>query len=100
VPVEIVWSEAARSRLEEIRRHVAKDKPEAAKRLGARIVVVVEILKHHPFLGRAGAEPGTRELIVGGSPYIVYYRVRGKRLTIQTILHGAQIKHSRQRKPK
>jgi hypothetical protein len=31
-------------------------------------------------------------LVIGGTPYIVLYRVRGKRLTIHTIWHAAQRK--------
>lgn len=55
-----------------------------------RIVAVVEALANHPYLGRAGAEPGVRELVIGGTPYIVLYRVRGPQVTISTIWHGAQ----------
>ena len=64
----------ARTRLREIRTHLARDKPEAAERLAMRIVLVVETLKHHPYLGRAGAEPGVRELVIGGTPCLVLYR--------------------------
>jgi toxin ParE1/3/4 len=92
VPVEVVWSPLARARLREIHAYVAKDKPGAAERLATRIVAVVEALKSHPHLGRAGAQPGIRELVIGGTPYIVLYRVRGKRVTINTIWHGAQRK--------
>jgi toxin ParE1/3/4 len=90
VPVEIVWSRLARTRLQEIREYVAKDKPDAAARLATRVVAVVEALRNHPRLGRAGAEPGIRELVIGGTPYIVLYRVRGRRVIISTIWHGAQ----------
>jgi toxin ParE1/3/4 len=92
VPVEIVWSPLARARLREIRAFVDQDKPDAALRLTTRIVAVTEALRNHPYLGRAGAEPGIRELVIGNTPYIVYYRVRGKRVTINTIRHGAQAK--------
>ena len=90
MPVEIVWSALARARLWEIRAYVEKDEPEAAERLAIRIVAVIEALRQHPFLGRAGAEPGTRELAIGGTPYIVLYRVRGQHVTISTIWHGRQ----------
>ncbi len=80
----------ARTRLGEIRAYVARDKPEAAERLAMRIVAVVEALSKHPYLGRAGAEPGIRELVIGGTPYIVLYRVQGQRVTISTLWHGAQ----------
>jgi toxin ParE1/3/4 len=90
VPVEIVWSTLARTRLREIRAYVARDKPEAAERLATRIVAMVEALRNHPRLGRVGAEPGIRELVIGSTPYIVLYRVQGQRITISTIWHAAQ----------
>jgi len=90
VPVEIVWSPLVRSRLRQIRAYVARDKPDAAERLATRIVAVVEALRNHPRLGRAGAEPGIRELVIGNTPYVVLYRVQDQRVTISTIWHAAQ----------
>lgn len=98
MPLEILWSPRALARLREIRDYVAKDKPDAAAKLATRIVSLVEALKEHPYLGRAGREPGVRELIVGGTPYLIFYRVRSNRITITTIWHGAQSR--RRRKPK
>jgi len=90
VPLEVVWSALARTRLREIRDYVARDKPQAAERLAMRIVTLVEALRTHPHLGRAGAEPGIRELVIGNTPYIILYRVQGERVIISTIWHGAQ----------
>ena len=102
VPVEIVWSPLARARLHETlayvariyatRIYVTKDKAQAAGRLATRIVAVVEALRNHPRLGRAGTEPGIRELVIGGTPYVVLYRVCGRRVIISTIWHGSQRK--------
>jgi len=100
VPLEIIWSPLARARLREIRSYVAKDKPDAAPRLSARIVAMVEVLRNFPSLGRAGSESGVRELVIGGTPYIVYYRVRGKRITISTIWNGAQSVEARRHRRK
>ncbi len=88
--IRIEWSPEARVRLREIREYVALDKPQAAERLAMRIVAVVEVLRTHPHAGHAGIVPGTRELVVGGTPYIVVYRVRRTRVEIVTIWHGAQ----------
>jgi toxin ParE1/3/4 len=90
VTVEIVWSPLAVARLQEIRAFVAMDKPIAAERLATRIAAVVEALRRHPHLGRAGAEPGVRELVIGGTPYIVVYKVQRKRILIATVWHAAQ----------
>jgi toxin ParE1/3/4 len=88
--VEIVWSPIARTRLREIRVFVALDKPDAAERLVTRIVAMTEVLRRFPLAGRAGASPGLRELPVGGTPYIIVYRVRAGRVVVGTIWHGAQ----------
>jgi toxin ParE1/3/4 len=90
VPVEIVWSPLARRRLQEIRDYVAKDKPLAAERLAIRIVAAVQTLRKFSYIGRAGAVPEIRELLIGKTPYIVLYKVRGSVVTINTIWHGAQ----------
>lgn len=90
MPVEIVWSPLARARLREIRGYIALDNPDAADRIATRIVALVELLKDYPHVGRAGAEPGIRELVVGGTPYIILYRVKGDRVTVKTIWHAAQ----------
>lgn len=87
---EVIWSALARARLQQIRDYIAKDDPNAAERLAMRIVAVVESLRIHPHLGRAGMEPDIRELVVGGTPYIILYKVRANRVTIRTIWHGAQ----------
>lgn len=71
-------------------RLVALDKPEAAERLATRIVAILEALRNQPYLGRVGAEPGIRELVIGGTPNIILYRVDGQRVVISTIWHGAQ----------
>lgn len=92
--VEIVWSPLARARLQEIRANVTLDNPAAAERLATRIVAVVEALRNHPRLGRAGAEPGIRELIIGGTPYVILYRLRRERVIISTIWHTAQKKYT------
>ena len=90
MPVEIVWSPVALVRLRQIRAYVARDKPQAAERLSMRIVTVVENLRNNPHLGRVGPEPGVRELVIGGTPYIVLYRVERERVVISTVWHGKQ----------
>jgi toxin ParE1/3/4 len=91
-PVDVVWSPLALARLQEIRTFVALDKPDAAARLATRIIAVVEALRIHPYLGRVGPKPGIRELIIGGTPYSILYRVRASRLVISTISHASQSK--------
>src|ERR1700736_4107998 len=43
-----------------------------------------------PSRGRAGRVPGTRELIIPRTPFIVPYRLEGKTIQILRIFHGAR----------
>ena len=49
-----------------------------------------ECLATHPALGRPGRVPGTRELVVSGTPYLIPYRVHGKTVEILRVFHGAR----------
>ncbi len=88
--MQIVWSATAITNLIEIREYIERDKPEAARRVAQKIITSVERLAKHPFLGHSGREPGTRELIVAGTPYIIPYKIHRGRLAILAVLHGAQ----------
>ena len=47
-------------------------------------------LFRHPNLGRAGRVPGTRELVIAGTPFLVVYRLEADRAVVLTVLHGAR----------
>lgn len=83
--MRIAWSQTAIANLVEIREYVGHDKPEAARRLAERIIASVERLAIHPHLGHAGREPETRELVIGGTPYIIPYRIHDGQLAILAV---------------
>lgn len=84
------WTRRAVRRLDQIGAYIAKDDPEAAARVVARIVSAVDNLASHPVMGRTGRIKGTREYVFADIPYIVAYRVKPEAIEIVTVLHGAQ----------
>ena len=88
--MQIVWTETAIRHLTAIQAYIEQDKPIAARRVAKIIRETVAYLATHPYLGRAGRKPGTRELVVADTPYIVPYRVQDDRLTILAVLHGVR----------
>ncbi|MGB7846719.1 MAG: type II toxin-antitoxin system RelE/ParE family toxin [Candidatus Acidiferrum sp.] len=90
LPIQIVWSPVAAARLREIRAYVALDNPRAAERLATRIVTLVETHRLHPALGRPSGQPNLRQLVIGGTPYVIFYRLRRKQILITTVHHSAQ----------
>ena len=88
--MRVVWLEEAAADLAEVRRYIAQDNPGAAVRTARRIRQAVERLADTPHLGRPGRVPGTRELVVTGTPYIVPYHVTAGRVEILAVIHGAR----------
>jgi toxin ParE1/3/4 len=41
-------------------------------------------------MGRSGRVDATKELVILGTPYLVIYRVKGKRVEILRVLHGSR----------
>ena len=69
---------------------ITQDNPLAAVSQGDRIYEQVDILLQHPQMGRPGRKQGTRELVISRTPFIVVYRLNGKRIELLRLLHGAQ----------
>jgi toxin ParE1/3/4 len=87
--MRITWAPEARRQIHEIWHYIALDDPQAANRMVTRLLRAVEKLAHFPHLGRPGRE-GSRELVVGSTPFVVVYRVEGEEIRIGTVVHGAQ----------
>ena len=74
-----------------LRAHIAEHDPAAAKRVVLHILYCVEyLLTENPKLGAAGRVPGTRELVIPKTPYIVPYRVRSSRTEIARVYHASR----------
>ena len=92
----IKWLRTALRNLDHHANYIAKENPGAAGRAVERVQAAVGQLTQYPGMGRIGRVAGTRELIVGGTPWIIVYRVRADAVEIIRVLHGAQNgRHSR-----
>jgi toxin ParE1/3/4 len=61
-----------------LRADIAEHDPAAAKRVALHVLYCIEhLLSENPQLGAPGRVPGTRELVIPKTPYIVPYRIRG-----------------------
>jgi toxin ParE1/3/4 len=85
------WTDEALDDLAELRAYIARDNPAAALRVTLAIIQSVEeMLPDHPYIGRPGRVPGTRELVIQRTPYIVPYRVQDNRIEILRVYHAAR----------
>ncbi len=89
--MKIVWSRRATRHLEAAYRYWTRESSEiAAGQMLERIFSVVELLESHPEIGRRGRVPGTPELVIAPTPFILAYRIRSRRIDIVALLHGAR----------
>jgi toxin ParE1/3/4 len=89
--MKIVWSPEAIGDLISLRAYIAENYSAAALRTAQRIVQSIEDgLVENPSMGRPGRVPGTRELVITRTPYVVPYRVRGDAIEILRVYHGAR----------
>jgi toxin ParE1/3/4 len=85
------WSQRAADDLASLRAYIAEDDPIAAQRVVLHIIHSIEdLLTGQPQMGRPGRVPGTRELVIPTTPYIVPYRVRNNRIQVLRVYHGAR----------
>ena len=86
-----IWSPEAIADLIALRDYITQDDPAAARLVALHIIRNVEtLLPNSPEMGRPGRVPGTRELAIPRTPYIVPYRLVGNTIQILRVFHGAR----------
>jgi toxin ParE1/3/4 len=88
--MRVRWLRTALRNLDEEATFIAADDVVAARLVVARVLEAVAQLAEQPALGRPGRVPGTRELVVSKTRYIVPYRVRGDTVEILRVFHTSR----------
>lgn len=88
--MNIILAPEAIADLDDICMFIADDDPQRALALLARIEKRIEQLRDNPSLGRPGRVPGTRELVVPRTPFIVPYQMTGAMIEVLRVYHGAR----------
>lgn len=88
--MRVRWLRKALRNLDDEAAYIATDDAAAARLVVKRVLDAVSSLAEQPGLGRPGRVPGTRELIVAKTRYIVPYRVRGETVEILRVFHTSR----------
>jgi toxin ParE1/3/4 len=88
--MKIVWLRRSIWHLKSIKTFISADNPDAASALLTRIYDGANRLATFPEMGRTGRIPGTRELPILNSPYIIVYKVFDEKIEIMAVFHGAR----------
>jgi toxin ParE1/3/4 len=88
--MRVKWLRKALANLDAEATYIAIEDPAAARLVVERVLKAVNRLAEQPALGRSGRVPGTRELMVAKTRYIVPYRVRGENVEILRVFHTSR----------
>jgi len=88
--MRVRWLRTALRNLDDEATCIAADDPAAARLVVARVLEAVALLAEQPAMGRPGRVPGTRELVVLKTRYLVPYRVRGDTVEILRVFHTSR----------
>ena len=88
--MQVSWLRTALRNLDDEASYIAHDSPQAAQQVVQRVLTAVALLAEQPGLGRPGRVPGTRELLVPKTRYVVPYRVRGRLVEMLRVFHSSR----------
>ncbi len=88
--MRVRWLRTALRNLDDEATFIATDNPKAAQQLVQRVFDTVAALADQPALGRSGRVPGTRELVIPNTRYIVPYRVRAQTVEVLRVFHTSR----------
>ena len=86
----IEWTEQATRHLDQAHDYITLSNSEVAARITMHIANSVQQLATFPISGRPGRGPGTRELVISNSPFVVAYSIEKEHIVILAIYQGAQ----------
>ncbi|MDZ4719074.1 MAG: type II toxin-antitoxin system RelE/ParE family toxin [Roseiflexaceae bacterium] len=89
--MRVIFAPDALRELSNHLRYVQARNPDAALDQQRIISTAIDQLEDLPHLGRHGRLPGTRELVMSGTPYIAVYEVTpSEEVRILHVYHGRQ----------
>lgn len=86
----LVFARPAAEDLERIVDHIALADPAAAEKVFRGVMEAAERLAALPAMGRPGRYPGTRELSIRRSPYLLVYEAAEDQVIILAVFHTAR----------
>lgn len=88
--MKLDWVGRSLADIDSINAYIRSSNPTAAARVFAAIKSTAERLRSFPRSGPPGRLPGTREIVVRGTSYLIVYRLGGETTEILRVLHGRQ----------
>lgn len=76
--------------LDSILDYIAAHSPQGARRVQARIQIIVDLLSTHPRIGARTDDPTIRRMTVSPYPYLIFYEATEAEIVIHAVRHAAR----------
>ena len=76
--------------LDRVLSYLAEHSPQGARRVQARIQATINLLLEHPHAGQRTSRVGMRRLPAYPYPYLIFYSITGREVSITHIRHAAR----------
>ena len=83
------YTRPALADLDAILDYITRHSPQGAKRVHARVKIVIDLLLSHPRIGVQTEDPTIRRITTSPYPYLIFYEVAGDEIIIHAVRHGA-----------
>ncbi len=88
--MKIRYTSPALADLNSILAYISAHSPQGARRIQARIQMLIELLSTHPEIGVRTDDPTIRRLTAAPHPYLVFYEVTGSEIIVHAVRHAAR----------
>ncbi|MGI2035738.1 type II toxin-antitoxin system RelE/ParE family toxin [Rhizobium panacihumi] len=93
--MQIVYLPQTRSDLRWMKEYYSSVFPEGARYARLRFLKAENLLRDNPNAGRPGALPGTRELVIAKTPFLILYRLQADRIEILRVWDARALRSPR-----
>lgn len=76
--------------LDSVLSYIAETSPQGARRVQARIQLIINLLLEHPLAGQRTSNGRLRRMTASPYPYLIFYQATEDEIIIHGIRHGAR----------
>jgi toxin ParE1/3/4 len=88
--VRLRYTLRAAAELDEVLVYIEARSPQGARRVQARIQVIINLLLQHPHAGQLTSKSRLRCMIVSPYPYLIFYQATEDEIVIHGMRHSAR----------
>ncbi len=84
------YTRRAAAELDEVLAYIEARSPQGARRVQARIQVIINLLLQHPHAGQLTSKGRLRRMVASPYPYLIFYQATEDAIVIHGVRHSAR----------